>query len=455
MFKFRKSKKQSPRKKFRKALANITKNNIELQRNNQTWSERNQRQLIQEVQALREVVANLKAKSKQEEFRLKEIIENLQIELYDEGRIEREKGHVEGSSTRGYQPQTTGFWSRIANLTLCCLHEPKTHLFSRGGIQEESETPDVKDFNTGYYLQCFPSINRSSTQRKRPCKPILSGPGYPLTVGEPNEMWATRDFSSRSKRPSWSGVNYMKNRKAPHFGRFRRPPPYPYEYCRPVGSGKNDILTHEKVEAIEDAARAFLSVFDSLHIDVKKALWTSCPEMEMRNTEPVLNINYLSSLLLQIVAFVFTVDNPERASHSPIHTKPLVSLLRLCLAPWVQGKDYLGFEDFMSFCLWLQPSESLKIPVPNGSCVPMRRDDVRSSLQIGSSCFIWSEEGKCWITADVVALKLDAEGEWLVARYFVNGFWREKEVSRYSHTLSGILHCKKDLHPQKKQDYLI
>lgn len=436
---FRKSKKQSPRKKFQNAMANVTKSNIELHRNKRTYLESNQRQLIQEVKALREEVVNFKAKRQQEEFRLKEIIEKLQAELYDNGHIERVRGIVGGSST-SYQPQTTGFWSRMANLTLCCLREPETHLFVRGGIQEERDTPDVKESNAGYYLEGFPLTNGASTPQNRPGKPTLSGPGYPVTAGEPNEMHATRDFSWQTQRQRSSGVNYTKNGKPPPFLHSRLPH-YPHQYYWPSVSRKNDILTHEQVGAIEDAARAFISVFDSLHRDVKRALWISFPGMEMRNNELVLNINYLSSLLHEIVAFAFKVNNPERASSSPIRTKPLVSLLRLCLAPWIQGKDYLDFGDFMNFCLWLQPRESLKMPVANRSWGSMRREDVRSSLQIGSSCSIWSEEGNCWCSADVAARKLDAEGEWLVVRYFVNDFWREKEVYRYSHMLAGIRSC--------------
>ena len=67
--------------------------------------------------------------------------------------------------------------------------------------------------------------------------------------------------------------------------------------------------------------------------------------------------------------------------------------------------------------------------------MPADDKDQRKHLTIGSKCFIWSVRGQVWHQGEVVKIRHDAQGEWMVVRYFNNHTWLVKEVQRYSRSL--------------------
>jgi len=447
MTEFRENRTRPRRRLLQEALENVTTDNVELHKivivleNEQRESERIERQLIQEVEALREHIVDLKAERQQEEMRLKEIIRQLKAELYDLG---LESGAANGNAGRNPH-QNTGFWSRMANLSFplnCCLSRPLTLFCVREETQRERDTVEISDSGVIVYDQRnYPVTNGGPTYPNGVASAIFqSGPGYPVTRGGSDDIYTTRDFS---RQPHRTRGEFEDNH------RTSVPVPPVQEYVTRAGPRKNYfnhqriLTTHEEVEAVEAAARAFLSVFVNLNPTIKRTLWNSMLELETRNNQLVLKIADLPNLLHRLVVFAYNEDNPHHSPPSSTRTKPLVSLLKLRLVPFVKGRQYITFEHFKMFSLWLQPREALQMPMPPSNLssqnqAPVRIDDARRQLQVGSACFIWSEGGRRWCEGEVIDSKFDAEGEWLVVRYCNNEKWSEKEVQRYSDLVWGI-----------------
>jgi len=425
---------------LQEALENVTTDNVELHKivivleNEQRESERIERQLIQEVEALREHIGSLKSERQQEETRLKEIIRQLKAELYDLG---MEKGAANGNAGRN-QPQNNSFWSRMSNLTLplnCCL-QPVT----LPCIRDENQRDDVLEISYPgvvlYNQRKYPVTAEGGPAFQNGVGQIVqSGPGYPVTRGAQKDIYTTRDFS---RQPQRTKGEFEDNHK------ISAPVPPLQEYNTRGGARNFNhqriLTTHEEVEAVEAAARAFLSVFVNLRANIKRELWNSM--LEMHGGAGLLNINHLGGLLHRLVVYAYNEDNPHQSPPSPVRTKPLVSLLKLRLAPYLKGRQYISFEHFKMFSIWLQPREALQMPMPPSNLSnqnqPVRGDDARRQLQVGSACFIWSEGGRRWCEGEVIASKFDKEGEWLVVRYCSNEKWSEKEVQRYSDLVWGI-----------------
>jgi len=439
MAEFRANKKRPRRKLLQEALENVTTDNVELHKiviileNEQRESERIERQLVQEVEDLREHIVNLKSERQQEEIRLKEVIRQLKAELYDLG---MENGAANNAGRN--QPQNNSFWSRmsiLANPLNCCLNRPLTLPCIRN--EREQDILEISDPGVVLYdRRSYPiTAEGGPTLQNGVAGPIVqSGPGYPVTRGSPNDIYTTRDFP---RQPQRTKGEFEDNH------RISAPVPPPQEYNTrgaPRNFNHQRILTrHEEVEALEAAARAFLSVFVNLRANIKRELWNSMLEM---HDEVALNINHLPGLLHRLVVYAYNEDNPHQSPPSPVRTKPLVSLLKFRLAPYLKGRQYISFEHFKMFPIWMQPREALQMPMPPSNLSnqnqPVRGDDARRQLQVGSACFIWSEGGRRWCEGEVIDSKFDKEGEWLVVRYCSNEKWSEKEVQRYSDLVWGI-----------------
>lgn len=451
MAEFRETRKRPRRRLLQEALETVTTDNVELHKivivleNEQRESERIERQLVQEVESLREHIVKLKGDSQKEEKRLNETISVLKAELYDLGLSARDSGSGNKNTSRS-GPEQTSFWSRMTNLTLplSCCRSPAVSCI-REEKQREREVDFLSSSDSGAVL--YDRKNYSWTKGG----PIFQkGPGFPVTRGGPDDIYHTRDFSRQSQPRRTPGDFELNPRTS---SPVPRSPQDNYitdqEYPTRGARKKHEriLTTHEEVEAVEAAARAFLFVFSNIKLKLLRTLWhtvlSSVLGVETRTSEDVLDIEHLPLLLHRLVVFAYQQDNPHQYPPSPQRTKPLISLLKLRLTPYVEGRQYLTFEQFKNFPQWLQPRAELKMPIKPSNLSSqnqghIRQDDARRHLQIGSACYIWSEGGRVWCEGEVIASKYDKEGEWLVVRYFNNSRWSEKEVQRYSDLVWGI-----------------
>jgi len=244
--------------------------------------------------------------------------------------------------------------------------------------------------------------------------------GNPLgrTLYEDNE-----DYSSR--RPSTTrAVRHYDRKKKPSVRNRRR-------------SAPSNHAAPKVLEEVEDAAKAFLDILSQLTPKVMKALWRRSSQTEERGNVKLLNINRLGPFLHEVIVFAFMRDNPDKPVPPNHRTKPLVQILTLRLLPYVQSKKHINFEHFKMFPMWLKkrgnPSTGTNGRARNE--IPADELEKRNGLKLGSRCYIWSVGGQVWYNCEVVKIKFDAQGEWLVVRYYNNSTWLEKEVQRFSPSL--------------------
>lgn len=197
------------------------------------------------------------------------------------------------------------------------------------------------------------------------------------------------------------------------------------------------LPNRQQEEGIDAAARAFLDIFGELKPKFLKNIWEkNIPELKKKNNELVLDIRHLAKLLHTLVVFAYQQDNPDKLPPSFRRTKPLTSLLKVRLTPYVSKMKYLTFADFQQFPMWLEQRDDLDAMKPprnfSSKNYSHADEDVRSELKAGSACLVWSDGGQCWCEGQVTSTKLDGEGEWLVVRYYNNSKSLEKEVQRYS-----------------------
>lgn len=230
-----------------------------------------------------------------------------------------------------------------------------------------------------------------------------------------------------SQTPSgFRPVGQYKGRKKADIRNRRRSAPSPHA----------SIYNNEEVN---EAAQALLDILGQIKPKVMKSLWRKSPQTEDRGSMKLLHMNRLSPFLHELVVFAFMRDNPDKPVPSAHRTKPLVQLLTLRLLPYVQSKKYLDFEHFKMFPIWLEKRGKpwLGTMGSNDRVRDTKAEDIekRKNLDIGSKCYIWSVGGQVWYNCEVAKIKHDAQGEWLVVRYFNNSTWLEKEVQRYSASL--------------------
>lgn len=444
MTEFRENRKRPGRRPLQGAFDNVTTDSVELQKvvivleNEQRESELIENQLVQEVESLREHVKNLKMEKQQEEKRLRATIKMLKAELYDMG-LSRyssaSQDFVNENVESGRKiPQVVSFRPRTTNISrplsicigetpaICCVRELK---------QLESDSLESPS-NSGVIMY----DRLYALAKGGPSNPVTrGGPSYQITKRCP-DVSGTRDLY-RPQRRTHSDFEVTRRKSSP----VSHSP----EECttrgsrgRKYGDKNHGILnTLEEIEAIEAAARAFLSIFGELKTKLLRSLWSNLVEIEKKNDELVLDIRHLPRLLHRLVVFAYVQDHPHQPPPSPRQTKPLISLLKVRLAPHVGSRKYLTFEHFKNFARWLQQSEELlmlKAPssLSSQNQTHVQKEDPRRHLKVGSACFIWSEGGKRWCEGEVIDSKFDDDGEWLVVRYCNNSKWSEKEVQRYS-----------------------
>jgi len=202
-----------------------------------------------------------------------------------------------------------------------------------------------------------------------------------------------------------------------------------------IHSPRKEIkITQDKIEA---AAQAFLDIFGQLRPKIITSLWRRSSETEEKGDERILDINRLGAFLHELVVHAFRHDNPDHPPPSIRRTKPLVSLLKQRLMPYIENKEFLDIEHFKMFAFWL---EKPVMALQNGDYLARSPDkltavdiDRRRQLNVGSECQIWSEGMGMWCEAEVINIKFDEQGEWLVVRY--NDGSTDKEVQRYSKLL--------------------
>jgi len=207
-----------------------------------------------------------------------------------------------------------------------------------------------------------------------------------------------------------------------------------YGTRRAHSTRKEIKITQDKIEA---AAQAFLDIFGQLRPNVINSLWRKSSQTEEKGDESILDISRLGQFLHELVVHAFKHDNPDHPVPSVRRTRPLVSSLKLRLAPYVEDKNYLDIEHFKMFAFWL---EKPAIAQQQGDYIVKTPDkltaidiDRRRQLIVGSECQIWSESLGMWCQAEIIKIKFDEQGEWLVVRY--NDGSTDKEVQRYSKLL--------------------
>lgn len=245
-----------------------------------------------------------------------------------------------------------------------------------------------------------------------------------------------RDRSRRGDHGGFDHYNSTRSQQAP---RRRRSSSHGTRRTR-IQSPRREIqITQDKIAA---AAQAFLDIFGQLRDKVIKSLWKTSPETEEKGNQRILNTSRLGPFLHGLVVHAFRHDNPEHPAPSVRRTKPLVSLLKYRLTPYIEDKKYLDLEHFKMFPLWLAKPEVVKNEFGQQRGDDLKRVpekltatdmDRRRQLKVGSDCLIWSDGMKTWCEGQVIKKKFDEQGEWLVVRY--NNDSTDKEVQRYSKLL--------------------
>jgi len=387
---------------LKNALDSLTNENHHLQNvlnimeDEEKEADRNEMMLLQEVEALKESIANVEIDKEQEEKSLEAMIKQVKAELYDLALAKQQSDN-----------------------SLLSLDE--------NSERDQYETP------AGYIRN--PKMR--GTEMKSPHLDSASVAGVPMydrkihKKGKNQKAGQHEDQDGRVRRSSTQRIRRSNTdrRREDRGGQGRRM--------------SSPLLNRKHEEGIDAAARAFLDIFNGLKPKLLNSLWSNVPELKKKNDELVLDMRHLPKLLHRLVVFAYQQDNPDKLPPSFRRTKPLISLLKLRLAPHVSTKKYLTFEHFQQFPFWLEQREELVTMKPprnfsskNHSSVV--QEDARRDLKAGSACFIWSDGGQCWCEGQVTATKFDKEGEWLVVRYYNNSKSLEKEVQRYSDLISVL-----------------
>jgi len=354
---------------------------------------------------LKEGIAIMEKKREQQKMRenaLRKKLESLRSTLYS---LQNDKGHS------------------IAGL--------KDEIHVLRGLKREPFLDDNKEFKREEQLP-----------REKPRRRMIGGTRIQRTASVSSvpvydrKMYIKKDsgrplrekFSDqRSERPAGNRPERQYERLSkPEVRNRRRSAPSPHAAIN-VGDGK-----------VEDAVRAFLDIFSQLRPKAMMAIWKRSAQTEEKGNMKLLHTKRLGPFLHELVVYAFMCDNPDKPKPSSHRTKPVVQMLRLRLLPYIQKKKNLDLEDFKMFPIWLE-----KRGKPLMGSNERRRDSLRKAdlekrkqLKIGSKCYIWSVGGQVWHNGEVVRIKRDAQGEWLVVRYFNNSSWLEKEVQRYSQSLT-------------------
>jgi len=393
-YKGRKNSRSGKKGELKDMLDNMTNENVELQKvlnlmeDEEKEAERNESVLLQEVQALKDTIANFQEEKEREENSLKTIIKQLKAELYD---LELAK--------------------RQANENLHALHEnpARDRYVTTGGYPRKQRAQEMKHppLMDSASVAGVPIYDRKIHKKGRSRK-----------GGQDNGGRLRRSSAQRPRRPSSDrrrDDRGVKNR------RMSRPVPH-----------------NQAGDGIDAAAGAFLDIFSNLKPKRMYSLWSNVQELTKINDELVLDVRHLPKLLHTCVVFAYRQDNPDKLPPSFRRTKPLINVLKLRLAPNVRNMKYLTLDDFQQFPLWLEQRRdelgTMKPPknFSSKNYSSPAYEDVRSSLKAGSACLVWSDGGKCWCEGQVTSTKFDKEGEWLVVRYYNNSKSLEKEVQRYS-----------------------
>merc|ERR1719419_1320178 len=350
-------------------------------------AERNESMLLQEVQALKDTIANFQEEKEREESSLKNIIKQLKAELYD---MELAK--------------------RQSNESLHAVNEnaKRDRYVTSDGYPRKQRAQEMK----------YPLMDSASVAGVPIYDRKIHKKGRSRRGGQDNGGRVRRSSAQRARRPS---NDRRPDDRGVQSRRMSRPVPH-----NPPENG------------IDAAAGAFLDIFSNLKPKRMFFLWSNVQELAKINDELVLDVRYLPKLLHTFVVFAYRQDNPDKLPPSFRRTKPLINVLKLRLAPNVSRMKYLTFDDFQQFPFWLeQRREELGTMKPpknfsSKNYSSPADEDVRSNLKAGSACLIWSDGGQCWCEGQVTATKFDKEGEWLVVRYYNNSKSLEKEVQRYS-----------------------
>jgi len=386
---------KSTKKDLKKALENITEENVNLQKtvtvleNEHQEETLKEKRLEQEVKALRQRISNMKMKKQQEEKRLRETIKQLKAELYDLGvprhatiNLSSLKDHAQGNTVRSSrleEAKQEDFFGDIASVAGVAVYDRRIH---RNTIATDK-----------------PSRHHSTSKRSKARR---------------------EDPNARPRRRSTPLPSISQEEDFPHY----------------VWKGQPKRSNHT-FDEVDLAARAFLDVFSQFSPKALKTFWKNDEQTEIIDNELVLNVRHLPSFLHRLVVFTYLQDNPRRTRPSTRRTKALISLLKLRLRPYMRNRRHFTFEHFENFAHWLEKRKEvkkLKLPVTFSvqNSIGTNTGDPRRFLAIGSSCLIYSSTGRDWFEGEVTNIKYDEEGEWLVVRYFCKSKWIAKEVQRFS-----------------------
>merc|ERR1719289_522687 len=91
-----------------------------------------------------------------------------------------------------------------------------------------------------------------------------------------------------------------------------------------------------------------------------KSLWEKSPETEEIDNDRLLSMRRIDAFLHGLVVFAFRHDNPEHSAPSVRRTRPLVSVLKLRLTPYIENEKYLNMSHFTKFPIWLEKPEKVE-----------------------------------------------------------------------------------------------
>jgi len=383
--------------KLKEELDRLTKENVKLQKvvitmqDEEKEAEMIEARLLQELGSLKESISNLQMEKEQEEKNLKTTVLRVKAELYDLG------------------------LSKQPNITLELLNEePENDNYetrSKYGRQRRSDGREMK--------HQMPASQDTAS--------VAGVPFYDRKIHKKSKFLKKRSHSVQerrksgqiSPRPSSNNARSDRNRRV---SKRRMSTPLP---------------KRNRKDGVDAAARAFLEIFTGLKPKLLKSLWVDIVELKNINGELVLDIQHLPRLLHKLVVYAFQQDNPDRATPTFRRTKPLITLLKLRLTPYLGSQKYITLAQFQQFPFWLEQRQEIGNMKPPKSFSSKNyttpaQEDVRSDLRAGSACLIWSEGGQRWCEGQVTATNFYKDGEWLVVRYFTNSKSLEKEVQRYS-----------------------
>jgi len=380
-------------------LENITKENISLHKvltvleNEHKEGEKRERKLNRDLETMKEDISLLKAERKSEERSLNATIKQLRLDLYEMGETKQSLNYKikqynaarrdKKSSRRSYNgDRVKRFSTGMASVSGVPKYDERTHSKKKGRHQGKSGS------------------NRPGDERM-----IRRYSG---------------DHTQKLESPRRSRVDRRMSTPVKHYGSPR------------------DEEPEHTGDSVEAAAGAFIAVLTSLSKKKLDFLWRHALDADEKQAEElVLEGKDLAQLLHKLVVYAFKQDNPHLEEPSTNRTEPLVDLLELRLKPHL-GTRFITVEDFRNIPGWLEHGEKLRAlepPPKRGKVGQPSEGDLRKSLVTGSICLVWSLGSSRWCEGEVMHIKHDAKGEWLVIRYCDRHRWLEKEVQRYSRLL--------------------